>query len=329
MWPNGPRVDGHRESSRLGSAAKSRPGQPRHAPCAHQHGDRAGHFAAWPTRSPSRGTRGGLELGIEMETPTETPSTRTPASISTRTVLATLQRGRLGPRVEGHREDSSSASRCRPRPKPSRRAPRLHQHADRAGYFGRLGPRVDGHREDSSSASRCRPRLKPPQRAPRVHTAKWPTWSPSRWTQGRLQFGIETKTPTETSSTRTPRPHCRVADSVPESMDTGKTPVRHRDEDPDRNLLDAHPASRLQSGRLGPRVDGHREDASSASRCRPRPKPPQRAPRVHPAEWPTRSPSRWTQGRPQLGIETKTPTETSSTRTPRPSARGPCGLLWA
>ena len=153
------------------------------------------------------------------------------------------------------------------------------------------------------------------------------------------------ETPTETSSTRTLRPDCKVADLVPKSMDTGKTPARHRDGDPDRNLLDAHPASlstgtvlaTLHRGRLGPRVDGHREDSSSASRWRPRLKPPRSAPCVHQhgdragyfASWPTRSPSRWTQGRLQLGIEMETPTETSSKRTLRPSARGPCGLLRA
>ena len=43
--------------------------------------------------------------------------------------------------------------------------------------------------------------------------------------------------------------------------------------------------------------------------------------------WPTWSPSRWTRGRHPIGVGAVIAVETPSTRTPRPSARGPCWLL--
>ena len=83
QWPNGPRVDGRGERFRSRSSSN----QPRHAPRVHQHGDRAGYLRAvsligikvaersqWPTRSPSRWTRGELQIEIEFES----ASTRTP-----------------------------------------------------------------------------------------------------------------------------------------------------------------------------------------------------------------------------------------------------------
>ena len=120
QWPNGPRVDGHGESSR----SRSRSNQPRREPRAHQHGDRAGYFGTvsligikvaersqWPTRSPSRWTRGALQIEIEFEsasTQTLRPSARGPCWLlagrlddrnqSSRTVPESMDAGRASDR---------------------------------------------------------------------------------------------------------------------------------------------------------------------------------------------------------------------------------------
>ena len=128
-------------------------------------------------------------------------------------------------------------------------------------------------------------------------------------------------------------------------MDTERASDRGRDRDRGRDSLDARPASirtgtvraTLQRGRLGPRVDGYRGGFRSRSRSGSRSRQPRRPPCVHPhgdragyfAAWPTRSPSCWLQRELQIEVEIGIAVETASTRTPRPSARGPCGLIGA
>ena len=177
----------------------------------------------WPTRSPSRWTRRELQVGVDRVIKTQSTSTRTP--------------------------------------RPSARGP--------CGLL-RLGPRVDGHRESFRSRSKS------------GSGSMWPTRSPSRGTRRELQFGVDRVIKTQSTSTRTPRPSARG------------------------------PCGLL---RLGPRVDGHRESFRSRSKS------------GSGSMWPTRSPSRGTRRELQVGVDRVIKTQSTSTRTPRPSARGPCGLL--
>ena len=259
-------------ASGWGAASSSGSSPPRHAPRGHQHGDRAGYFAAWPTWSPSRWTQRELQVGGPLRARGRVRLDANRASISRGTVLATLQRGRLGPQVDGPREsfrlggrfelgvESASTRTARP----TARGPcwLLCSVADLVPKS--MDPeRASGWAAASSSGS------SPPRREPRVHQhgdragyfAAWPTWSPSRWTQRELQVG---------------------------------RPLRARG----RVRLDANRASNstgtvlatLQRGRLGPQVDGPRESFRLG-------------------------------GRFELGVES------ASTRTARPTARGPCWLL--
>ena len=86
-----------------------------------------------------------------------------------------------------------------------------------------------------------------------------------------------------------------VADSVPESMDTERASGWGRPRNQDPVDLDTHPAP-ISTGTVR---------ATS-----------------------TRSPSRWTRRELQVGVDLEIAVETTSTLTPRPSARGPCGPHW-
>ena len=273
----------------------------------------SGSRSMWPTRSPSGWRRRELQVGVDLEITIETSSTRTPrpsargpcwllssvadSASGSRSVWPTRSPSgwrrrelQVGVGIEITIETSSTRT-----PRPSARGP--------CGLLSSVA--------DSASGSR----------------SMWPTRSPSGWRRRELQFGVDLEITIETSSTRTPRPSARgpcgllssVADSASGSRSVWPTRSpsgwRRRELQVGVGIEITIETSSTRTPRPSARgpcwLLSSVADSASGSR----------------SVWPTRSPSGWRRRELQVGVDLEITIETSSTRTPRPSARGPCGLL--